>query len=84
MKNKKDDEKVTVMIGGGDQSIFIKVKKGTKVYIGDGLWQEAGLTLEESKKRVDKRMKKTINEIKKEQRRENVKQKVLSLFKRKN
>lgn len=84
MKKKKDDEKVTVMIGGGDESIFLKVKKGEKVYIGDGVIVEAGLTAEEARKRFDKKMKTIIKEIKKEQRRENVKQKVLSLFKRKN
>ena len=45
-KKKKDKEEVIVMIGGGDSSIFVKAKKGEKVYIGNGLWQEAGLTLE--------------------------------------
>ena len=81
MKNKKD-KKVTVMIGGGDSSLFVKVKKGTKVYIGNGLWQEAGLTLEEARKRTNKKLDKMYKEIIREERKEQVKQKMKSIFRK--
>ena len=77
------------MIGGGDSSIFVKVKKGTKVYIGNGLWQEAGLTLEEERKRWDEKLDQTLKEIerdkkreKREERKERVKQKIKSVFRK--
>lgn len=48
---KKD--KVLMMIGSGEHSIFIKVKKGERVMLSDGTFVEAGLTPEESKRRLD-------------------------------
>ena len=37
----------------GEHSIFIKVKKGERVILSDGIFVEAGLTPEESKRRLD-------------------------------
>lgn len=55
MKRKKNIEKSIVMIGGGNQSIFIKVNKGEKVRIGDS-YIIAGETVEENKLRHEKRL----------------------------
>lgn len=52
MKKNKNDE-VLMMIGSGEDSDFIKVKKGKKVMLDDGTFVEAGLILEESKRRLD-------------------------------
>ncbi len=52
MKKNKNDE-VLMMIGSGEDSAFIKVKKGKKVMLNDGTFVEAGLILEESKRRLD-------------------------------
>ena len=42
-----------MLIGSGEHSTFIKVKKGEKVMLSDGTFVEAGLTPEESKRRLD-------------------------------
>lgn len=55
MKKNKNDE-VLMMIGSGEDSAFIKVKKGKKVMLDDGTFVEAGLILEESKRRLDDRI----------------------------
>lgn len=55
MKRKKNIEKSIVMIGGGDQSIFIKVNKGEKVRVGNS-YVVAGETVEENKLRHEKRL----------------------------
>ena len=52
LKPTKKDE-VLMMIGCGEHSIFIKVKKGERVMLSDGTFVEAGLTPEESKRRLD-------------------------------
>ena len=52
LKSTKKDE-VLMMIGSGEHSIFIKVKKGERVMLSDGIFVEAGLTPEESKRRLD-------------------------------
>lgn len=46
MKKNKNDE-VLMMIGSGEDSAFIKVM------LDDGTFVEAGLTQEESKRRID-------------------------------
>jgi len=74
--SKNKGNKVTVMFGRGEHAIFTKVKCGEKVMINDGTIIEAGLTLEESQKRLEKR----FNEICEEP--TTVKQKILSLFKK--
>ena len=52
-KDKNPEELVNVMIGYGEHSSFIKVKKGETVMIRYGNMIEAGLTLEESKRRLE-------------------------------
>lgn len=42
-----------MMIGSGEHSFFIKVKKGERVMLSDRTFVEAGLTTEESKRRFD-------------------------------
>ncbi len=42
-----------MMIGSGEHLIFIKVKKGERLILSDGTFDEAGLTPEESKRRLD-------------------------------
>ena len=55
MKKNKNDE-VLMMIGSGEDSAFIKVKKGKKVMLSDGMFVGVGLTQEESKRRLDDRI----------------------------
>lgn len=50
---KKNKEEVLMMIESGEDSTFIKVKKGKKVMLDDGTFVEVGLILEESKRRLD-------------------------------
>ena len=52
-KNKNPEELVNVMIGYGENASFIKVKKEEIVMIRYGNMIEAGLTLEESKRRLE-------------------------------
>ena len=63
-KNNGKKEMVTVMIGGGDESIFIKVPKGKRILTPNG-YIIAGETYEENKQRYEDRfdaMIKTIDE----------------------
>ena len=52
-KNKKTDNYVDVMVGYGEFSTFVKVKKGEKVMTRYGNIIEAGLTLEEERLRLE-------------------------------
>jgi hypothetical protein len=52
------------MIGGGDESIFMRVPKGKKIWTPNGYFI-AGETLEENKKRWEAKMKETDKEWKK-------------------
>ena len=52
-KKKKSDEYVDVMVGYGEFSSFVKVRKGEKVMIRYGNIIEAGLTREEKKQRLE-------------------------------
>ena len=45
-----------MMIGSGEHSTFIKVKKGERVMLSDGTFVEAGLTPEKSKRQLDNKM----------------------------
>lgn len=71
-KNHKRSSKklIPVMIGTGEHSTFIYVKKGERVMIDDGSFIVAGMTLEEERKELEKGLK------------ESPKEKILSLFKR--
>ena len=55
LKSTKKDE-VIMMIGSGEHSVFIKVKKGERVMLSGGTFVEAGLTPEESKRRLDDKL----------------------------
>lgn len=54
-KHPNKDKETLVMIGGGDESIFIRVPKGKKIWTPDGYFI-AGETLEENKKRWEQMM----------------------------
>lgn len=73
---------VKVMIGSGEHSIFIKVPKGKKIMLEDGTFIRAGITSEEARNEFLERENKIIKEIENEQKKEKVKKKVLSIFKR--
>ncbi len=77
----KDKEYVRVMIGSGDNAQFITVKKGTKVMLFDGTIIRAGVTCEEFRQEMDKKIDKFIKQEDKREKLEKVKTKVLSLFK---
>ncbi len=77
----KDKEYVRVMIGSGDNAQFITVKKGTKVMLFDGTIIRAGVTCEEFRQEMDKKINKFIKQEDKREKLEKVKTKVLSLFK---
>jgi len=53
---KKNKEEVLMMIGSGEDSAFIKVKKGKKIMLSDGMFVGAGLTQKESERRLDDRI----------------------------
>lgn len=58
-KSRAKGKNLHVMIGNGEHSIFIKVKKGERVMIGFGEYScfvEAGLTPEESRIRLDDKL----------------------------
>ena len=67
MKNDKD-KMVTVMIGGGDESIFIKVPKGKRILTPNG-YIIAGETLEENRKRYEDRFNEVSKRLEEENKR---------------
>lgn len=44
------------MIGSGENTTFITVPKGTKVMLNDGTMYEAGITIEEEQRCLEKMM----------------------------
>ncbi len=58
------DKKVTIMVGGGDTPVFMRVDKGSKVATSNGYYI-AGETLEENKKRLEGKFSDSDNIIKK-------------------
>lgn len=52
-KKKKTCDPVNVMVGYGEHSTFVKVKKGETVMVRYGNIIEAGLTLEEERQRLE-------------------------------
>lgn len=56
----KSDDKVRVMIGSGENATFITVPKGTKVMLSDGTMHEAGITIEEEQRCLEKRMNEVL------------------------
>lgn len=63
-KHPNKSKEVTVMIGGGDESIFIKVPRGEKVFTPNGYFI-AGETLEENTKKFEERKQMVIEKEKK-------------------
>ena len=53
---KKNKEEVMMMIGSGEDSTFIKVGRGEKIMLSYGMGVGAGLTQEESERRLDDRI----------------------------
>ena len=56
-KHPNKSKTTTVMIGGGDSSLFIRVNKGNKILTTNGYYI-AGETLEENKERWENSIKK--------------------------
>lgn len=77
----KDKEYVRVMIGRGENAYFIKVKKGTRIMLFDGTVIRAGVTCEEFRQEMDKKIDKICKQQDCHERLQKVKTKVLSLFK---
>lgn len=63
-KHPNKDEKVTIMVGGGDTPIFMRVGKGSKVATSNGYYI-AGETLEENKKRWGNKFSSSSKDIEK-------------------
>ena len=79
---KKSKDEVRVMIGSGEHSIFIKVPRGKRIMIGSGehsMFIKAGV----SPRSINERFDDLIKEWDKEDRKENFKKKVKTLFNRK-
>lgn len=74
-KNNKKTEYVDFMIGSGEHSTFIKVKRGEIVMLSDGTFVRAGSSPEEEMNKIDKKINKIIKEP--------INKKILSLFKKK-
>lgn len=53
--NKKSKDNLIVMVGSGEDSCFVSTQKGKCIMIDDGVIIETGLTLEESRQRLDDR-----------------------------
>ena len=59
----KSDDKVRVMIGSGENTTFITVPKGTKVMLNDGTMYEAGITIEEEQRCLEKMMNEVLKKL---------------------
>lgn len=74
-KTSKSDY-VRVMVGSGEHSTFINVKRGERVMLDDGTFIIAGETPEKSEEKINEKLDKIINES------NTGKSKILSLFKK--
>ena len=63
ISRKKSDDKVRVMIGSGENATFITVPKGTKVMLNDGTMYEAGITIEEEQRCLEKMMNEVLKKL---------------------
>lgn len=59
-KKQSKDETVRVMIGSGEDAIFIKKKRKERYMLDDGTFVKVGDTLEESRARLEERIDNTI------------------------
>lgn len=75
-KKTKKSNMVRVMIGSGEDAMFINIKRGKKVMLFDGTIVGSGITPEESQRRLEERFNKIFKEP------STTKQKVLSIFKK--
>lgn len=75
-KGLRKDNTSLMMIGSGENAIFVRVKKGKKIMLFDGTVIKAGMTIEEYREIKDKR----FNQITEEK--VSVKERVLRIFKR--
>lgn len=71
---------VRVMIGSGEHSMFITVPKGKKVMLEDGTFIRAGITPEEARNEFLEKENKIIEDTERNQLKEKVKRRVLSIF----
>ena len=55
-RKKSNCDMVTVMIGSGEDAIFVKKKRGERYMLADGTFVRAGDTPEESRARLDDRL----------------------------
>ena len=55
-KKKNKDDYVRVMIGSGEDSIFVRKKRGERYMLSDGTFVIAGDTSEESRQRLEDRL----------------------------
>lgn len=56
-KAKNKSNKVRVMIGSGEHAIFVTKKRGERYLLSDGTFAVAGDSPEQSRKRVDSKLK---------------------------
>lgn len=78
---KKHKDMVRVMIGSGESSTFVNVPRGKRAMIGSGensMFIKAGVT----PRSIDERFEELEKEWKKEERKDNIKKKVRTLFKK--
>ena len=59
MKNNKDNN-VKVMIGSGEDAIFVRKRRGERYMLSDGTLVRAGDTPEESRQRLEDRLDDTL------------------------
>lgn len=59
-QKKRNSDTVRVMIGSGEDAIFVRKKRGSKYFLSDGTMVRAGDTPEMSKRRLDDRFDKII------------------------
>lgn len=55
-RKESNDDMVTVMIGSGEDAIFVKKKRGERYMLADGTFVRAGDTPEESRARLEDRL----------------------------
>ena len=51
------------MIGSGESATFITVPKGTKVMLNDSTMYEAGITIEEEQRCLEKRINEVLKKL---------------------
>ena len=70
---------VKVMIGSGEHAMFINVPKGKKVKL-----MKVGMTFSEARHHLEEKENRLIEDIERKQEKNNIKRRILTLFKRNN